>query len=260
MNNENINQNPPDDLPQPKIFASPNVLVAYAICWTVTIVTMLTSITMVFTVSDYTKEKMIEHVALCVVAFVLMHIPLAMYSRYHFHTPPFIQIAMAFLIFAHFVLGEVFRFYDHVFMFDKFLHLTNGLVIAMCGFSIVYGYSKSDDGHIRLSPFFVALFSFCFAVTLLTLWESFEYMVDTLGGFNMQRYKDGLSEVIGEDGVKYMVTNSKQGSGLKDTMNDLMIGMIGAVVVSTVGWMKFKKDPYYTKFLIVRKKPVVTKE
>jgi hypothetical protein len=222
---------------------------------------MLTSIFM-FATAYTSIEKVIEHIALCVVGLVLMTIPLAMYKRYHYQIPPFLQIAVAFLIFAHFVLGEVFRFYDHVLMFDKFLHLTNGLVIATCGFSVVYGFSKSDDGPIRMSPFFAALFSCCFAVSLLTTWEIFEFLVDTVGGFNMQRYKDCLTDVYDDDGaLKYIITNSKQGSGLKDTMQDLIIGTLGAVVVSAIGWLRFKEDPDNNmKFLIVRKKPIVSKE
>jgi hypothetical protein len=249
---------PPDPL-KPKTFTSRHVLAVYAVCWSIILTTMLASIVMTFTVNDYTPEKMIEHFALCVVAFVLMHIPLVLRKRYHYHVPPFIQISIAILIFAHFVLGEVFRFYDHVFLFDKFLHLTNGLVIATCGFSIVYGFSKTEDGLIKLSPFFAALFSFCFAITLLTLWETFEYVVDTLGGFNMQRYKDGLSEAEC-GGATRLVTSTKQGSGLIDTMQDLIIGTCGAIVVSIFGWMKLRKDPDFTRFLIVRKKPELLKE
>jgi hypothetical protein len=41
-------------------------------------------------------------------------------------------------------------------------------------------------------------------------------------------------------------------------MNDLMIGALGALGVSILGWMKFKTDPdtdNHKKFLITRKKP-----
>jgi hypothetical protein len=201
---------------------------------------------------------MFEHIGLCVGAFTLMHIPLVMHKRFHFRMPSFIQISIAFLILAHFVLGEIFRFYDHVMLFDKFLHMTGGLTVGACGFSIVYGFSKTADGPIKLSPFFAALFSVCFAVAMLTFWEIFEYMVDSIGGFNMQRYKDGITEVDIE-GTMYLVTNSRQGSGLKDTMNDLMIGTLGAVLVSIFGWMKLTQNPHDKKYLIVRKKPAVQK-
>jgi hypothetical protein len=260
MSKNNAAQNIPGSPPKTKTFASRHVLVAYAVCWSITTATMLSSIFM-FAASLTSIEKMTEHIVLCVVTFVLLHIPLVLHKRYHYHIPSFIQISVAILIFAHFVLGEVFRFYDHVILFDKTLHLTNGLVIAACGFSVVYGFSKTDDGPIKLSPFFAALFSFCFAITLLTLWEMLEYMLDSLWGFNMQRYKDGITEVFDENGkLQYLVTKTKRGTGLIDTMHDLTIGAIGAVVVSIIGWMKIKRDSDYTKFLIVRKKPEVSKE
>jgi hypothetical protein len=196
---------------------------------------------------------MIEHVALCVVAIVLMHIPVRMYTKMDFHIPPFIQIIIAFFIVAHFVLGEVYRFYDYVFLFDKLLHTTAGIVMAMCGFSIVYGYSRADDGIIRLSPFFFAMFSFCFAITLMTLWEIFEYAVDYAFGYNMQRWKDGLS-VLTADGAEYTVTALRQGTGLKDTMTDVIAGTVSAAVISVICGLWFKKNQNISKYLVVRKK------
>jgi Na+-transporting NADH:ubiquinone oxidoreductase subunit NqrD len=238
------------------MFGTRRVFVAYIICWSITVATMVASIVSSLAPPANSTEKMIEHIALCVVAIVFMHIPVRMYTKMDFHIPPFIQIIIAFFIVAHFVLGEVYRFYDYVFFFDKVLHVTAGTVMTMCGFSIVYGYSKSESGAVRLSPFFFAMFSFCFAVTLMTLWEIFEYSVDRFLGYNMQRWKDGWlegsEEVVG--GVTYMKTVYYQGAGLKDTMTDIIAGTVSAAVISVIGGLWFKKNQNFSKYLLIRKK------
>jgi hypothetical protein len=240
-------------IPFSGMFGSRKVFAAYIVCWSITLATMAASIVSSLAPRVNSNEKMIEHVALCVVAIVLMHIPVRMYTKMDFHIPPFIQIIIAFFIVAHFVLGEVYRFYDDVYFFDKVLHVTAGVVMAMCGFSIVYGYSKSEDGAVRLSPFFFAMFSFCFAITLMTLWEIFEYAVDRSLGYNMQRWKDGLSELV-VDGVTYITTDCRPGAGLKDTMTDIIVGTVSAAVISVVGGLWFAKDQGFSKYLVVRKK------
>jgi hypothetical protein len=238
-------------------------------------------------------EKMIEHVALCVFGLLFMAIPLVMHRKYDFRWPPFIHITIAVIIFSHFVLGEIYRFYDYNMGFDKVLHVMGGVVIAMCGFSIANGLNKTADGPIRLSPFFTGLFSFCFAATLLVLWEFFEYGVDYFGGFNMQRWLDSLgilTVATGEvsdfsvirsldgqlkimlkstgdtldfairhwqncaDGTRYLVTNAAQGSGLIDTMDDLIFGVLGGAAVSIIGALSLKKNPDNKKYLIIREK------
>jgi len=238
-------------IPFSGMFGSRRVFVAYIICWSITIATMVASIVSSLAPRVNSGEKMVEHVALCVVAIVLMHIPVRMYTKMGFHIPPFIQIIIAFFIVAHFVLGEVYRFYDYVFLFDKVLHITAGVVMAMCGFSIVYGYSKTDDGAVKLSPFFFAMFSFCFAVTLMTVWEIFEYSVDGVFGYNMQRWKDGLAAAdVGER----VVATHRRDTGLRDTMTDIIAGTVSAAVISVVGGLWFKKNQNFSKYLLVRKK------
>jgi hypothetical protein len=252
-------------------------------------VSIITSVTIL---TDNRYEKLIEHLGLCVGGLLFLAVPVVIQRRYSLRIPPFIYIGTAFLILAHFVMGEIYRFYDYIFLYDKVLHITGGVVIAMYGFSIVNGFSKTDDGPIRLSPFFTGLFSFCFAATLLVLWEFFEYGVDSIWGFNMQRWMDSLSILVAEtgetldfevkrrwfgelkiliketgeilnlnvknwnslDGTRYLITSSAQGSGLVDTMGDLIVGTIGAAAVSIIGALSLKKNPDNKAFLIVRNK------
>jgi hypothetical protein len=275
-----------------KTFGTRKVFAAYIVCVAITLITMTVSIITSVIIHINPYEKLIEHLGLCVGGLLFLALPVALHRRYSLRIPPFIYIGTAFLIFAHFVMGEVYRFYDYIFLYDKILHITGGVVIAMYGFSIVNGFSKTEDGPIKLSPFFTGLFSFCFAMTLLVLWEFFEYGVDSIWGFNMQRWMDSLSVLVAEtgetlefevkrrwygelkillkesgevlnlnirnwnnlDGTRYLVTSSAQSSGLVDTMDDLIVGCIGALAVSVIGALSLKKNPDSKRFLIVREK------
>jgi len=237
-----------------KFFGSRKVLAVYTICQIFTLATMVTSVITSLAVGTLAIEKMLEHILLCLVTVVLLHIPMFIRSKLKWRIPPFFQITVTVFIVAHFVLGEIYRFYDYVFLFDKVLHTTAGVVLALGGFSIVYAFSKTKEGAVRLSPFFVAMFSFCFAIMLLTLWEIFEYSMDVFFDLNMQRWQDGLSEIM-VDGKSALITDSGQGSGLIDTMTDIIVGTVGAAVISVLGGLWVKKNPKNTNFFIVKEVP-----
>ena len=105
----------------------------------------------------------------------------------------------------------------------------------------------------KLSPFFIVLFSFCFALSIEYIWELVEYAVDTvtyrlsgfIGASNMQRWKDGIvtaggAPVSAEGGY---VTSSLRGTGLKDSMMDMLVNIIGAAVVCGVALIGLKLRP-----------------
>ena len=103
--------------------------------------------------------------------------------------------------------------------------------------------NKHDNTHVSLSPFFVALFSFCFAVTMGVLWEIYEFSFDGLLGLNMQKFAL-------ENG-----TNLVGRLALMDTMKDLIVDALGAFVVSIMGYISLKyKKGWLDKLLITKVK------
>ncbi|MFO7818087.1 MAG: hypothetical protein R6V39_10475, partial [Desulfovibrionales bacterium] len=71
---------------------------------------------------------------------------------------------------------------------------------------------------VYLNPGFVAFFAFLFAVGTGALWEIFEFSMDSLVGMNMQK------GMLGDE------------SGLTDTMFDLMVDTLGALVIAVLGF------------------------
>jgi len=74
-----------------------------------------------------------------------------------------------------------------------------------------------------MTSVFISLFAFLFAVTIGTLWEIFEFFMDQLFGFNMQK------PMMGDP------------SGLTDTMWDMIVNATGAFIISFVGWWYLKR-------------------
>ena len=152
-------------------------------------------------------------------------------------------------IFAHYVLGEVLRVYDHSIVFDKILHTTSGVIMSFIGFSFIFMLNKINPEKMKLSPFFIVLFTFCFTMTTEYVWELFEYSADRLLDLNMQRWQDGITETLENGSV---ISSVPYGGGLKDTMGDMAVNILGCLrvcVYALVG-MKLKPDWFDGKLIL----------
>lgn len=206
-------------------------------------------------------ETYLNQILMCVLALVCLNIPLFFRRRLKVRVPDFISIIVYIFVFLHFVLGEIYRFYDHYFLFDKVLHATGGAIIALIGFSVVLSFTRLESGKVKLSPFFLVLFGFCFSLSIEYVWELVEYAVDEIsfrlsgfdGAANMQRWKDGVewSEEAGR-----FVAVSVRGSGLKDSMTDMIVNIVGALIVcgAALAGIRFRPDWFAGKLLISYKK------
>lgn len=175
---------------------------------------------------------------LCFFAFVIFR------KRFKLHIPSYLLVVIYLFIFAHFILGEVYRVYDSSILFDKILHTTGGVVIACIGISVAYALSDSGSSRVRLSPFFVVLFAFCFALAIEYVWELFEYGVDRIINANMQRWKDSI---IGYDEAGNAITSVPWGSGLNDSMQDMIVNIIGAFSVCLIFYFVLSKKPEWMR-------------
>ena len=95
------------------------------------------------------------------------------------------------------------------------------------------------------------LFTFCFTMTTEYVWELFEYSMDRIFNTNMQRWTDGVLETL-EDGS--VISAIPYGSGLKDTMGDMgvnIIGCLGVCIYAIVG-MKLKPDWFDGKLILTQ--------
>ena len=143
----------------------------------------------------------------------------------HFHVtvPAEFQLLAVLFMFASLFLGEIRRYYDRIWWWDIALHASSGLLLGLFGFLLIYVLNQNRRIELHLRPVFMALFAFLFAVTVGTLWEIFEFSMDHFVGTNMQK------SMLGDD------------SGLTDTMWDLIVDALGALLISVFGWWYMKR-------------------
>ena len=195
----------------------------------------------------------------CILALVLLYLPSWIQVRLHIELPPPLEIAVLCFIFAAEILGEVNAFYVVVPHWDTMLHTINGFLAAEVGFSLIMLLNDDERLTFDLSPFFLALVAFCFSMTIGVLWEFFEFGADFFFHTDMQKdtiindlYTVALdptntNKVIAIRGIQDVAVNGESlglggylDIGLIDTMKDLFVNFIGAVVFSVTGFFYAK--------------------
>lgn len=216
-----------------------------------TILLMVFSIVEIcLTKDDSQRSRSIFVLAQAFAMFVCTTLIPLVEKRWKIDVPTFMEII--FLLFAacHMLLGEIGDYYVKITWWDSMLHTISGGLIAILSFSIIYLLNKNDRITFLLSPGFLCIFAICFSLAAGVVWEVFEYFTDAIAGTNMQRYKesvDPFTEFVGRD-------------ALKDTMKDLMLDGIGAVVVGILGYFDGKFHlGLFSKWTIARQ-PIDTSQ
>lgn len=200
-----------------------------------------------------------ENALICVLALILFLVPAFLEKTLKIEFPTTLEILIFVFIFSAEILGEINNFYGKYELFDDILHAINGFACASIGFSSVYILNEKTKS-LKLSPFFVALVSFCFSMTIGILWEFFEYNADKYLGLDMQKdtYVENINTVILDpeesnkvikiEDIEYTILYDKDGKeltkidnyldlGIHDTMEDLKVNFIGAFVFSIYGYL-----------------------
>lgn len=200
-----------------------------------------------------------ENVFLCVLTLVLLLIPSLIQINLKIELPTALEITILVFIFAAEILGEIQSYYIKFPFWDTVLHTINGFLMAAIGFALVDILNRSKKFSIQLSPVFLAIVAFCFSMTIGVIWEFFEYGMDQFFGLDMQKDTviQGFSSVLldptksnipvpVQDITEVLVNGRDLGLGgyldigLIDTMNDLFVNFVGAVLFSIIGYFYVK--------------------
>ncbi len=181
--------------------------------------------------SSATRDAGISNIFLSVLAIFLFSVPWMIESRFKLDIPNYLEILVLSFLFASIVLGNIHNFLVSVEGYDKLLHAVSGITISIIAFEIIHFMNLSKSAETRMNPLITAVFAFTFSITLLVLWEFYEFSIDTIAYNldhdtlrNMQRYQwDNTSLIF------------PQSYGLMDTMLDLIVGALGAAIVSITG-------------------------
>lgn len=191
------------------------------------------------------------NVFLCGLTLALFMIPTFVERRLHIDVPNTLEIIILLFIFSAEILGEIQEYYLIFPFWDTMLHTMNGFLMAAIGIAMVDILNRSRKFKVRLSPAFVALVAFCFSMTVGVVWEFFEYGMDCFFHTDMQKdtWINAISSVsLNPEGrnsavrvlVDSVVVNGQEWPayldiGLHDTMKDLLVNFVGAVIFSLIG-------------------------
>ena len=193
-----------------------------------------------------------------ILTLILFMVPQFLDKKLSVTIPVGLETVILIFIFSAEILGEINAFYVKIPIWDSILHTTNGFLMAAIGFALIDLFYRSEKFSIKMSPYFVAFFAFCFSMTVGVLWEFFEFSMDQFFGLDMQKdwivtainsvklNPTGANVPIHVD-VQSVVINGEQWNlggyldiGLIDTMKDLIVNFIGAVVFSVIGILYLK--------------------
>lgn len=213
-----------------------------------------------------------ENVFMCILTLILFLVPIFVDKKLNIKLPTVFESIVLLFIFAAEILGEVQNFYGIFKGWDTILHTINGFLCAAIGFSLIDILNRSHKFHAKLSPFFVALVSFCFSMTIGVLWEFFEFGADTILKYDMQKDRiassistvylepEGKNKPVIINDIEKTVIYSYDDSGdiiettieggyldigLVDTMKDLIVNFVGAVFFSIIGMLYIKNRDGY---------------
>ena len=200
-----------------------------------------------------------ENVFLCILTLFLLILPSAAQVTMRIELPTVLESIILIFIFAAEILGEISEFYLLFPFWDTMLHTMNGFLAAAIGFSMVDLLNRSDKVLFQLSPMFTAIVALCFSMTIGVVWEFFEFAMDQLGGLDMQKdtvihtissvmlNSQGKNVPVVIGGIEEVMVNGQElglggylDIGLLDTMEDLIVNFIGAVVFSVFGYFYVK--------------------
>ncbi len=208
-----------------------------------------------------------ENVFMCVLSLLLFTIPTIISEKFKIGLPSLLEAIIYIFIFSTTILGEINNFYGVIPFWDTMLHTINGFLCAGIGFSLV-DLLNQNSKQINLSPIYVVVVAFCFSMTIGILWEFYEFTADYVFRTDMQKdriiqnistvelnpYGKNIpikinniekTQIYSKDGKITTIENGYLDIGIIDTMKDLFVNFIGAVVFSVIGYLYVKNREKY---------------
>lgn len=200
-----------------------------------------------------------ESVFVGVLALILFLLPPLVERTFHLTLPTTLEVLVFAFVFCAEILGEIECYYMRFAFWDTMLHTVNGFMFAAFGFCLVDIFNRNKRLRFELSPIFLSIVAFCFSMTIGILWEFFEFSGDALLATDMQKdfiirqvstvaldatnsntpvvIRDIVStQIQTANGQVITIEGGYLDIGLIDTMKDLFVNFIGAIVFSVIGY------------------------
>lgn len=181
----------------------------YPLTWTCVVIAVLAASLIVGAVLAAFSGNW-ESAFLSGVAAALILAPFVLRSKFDIYLPTAFSVFIAIFVYATLVLGELEDYYERFWWWDMVLHSGTAVAFGLIGLTLILLFFKKK--RVSGNPLVLAVFSFCFALSIGALWEIYEFGLDQLFGLNTQK------------------------SGLPDTMTDLIVDAAGALIAGVIAF------------------------
>jgi hypothetical protein len=147
------------------------------------------------------------------IALLTTFIPTTLDKILNIKIPASAEIIYIMFLYGLLTLGELRGFYHGTWWWSFIMTFTASLALGFTALSIIHVLHKTN--RINTNPLLAAILIFALALSFATLWEILEFTLDTLIHSGLQK-------------------------GLLDTMQDLSINVLGALLVSVAGYNSIK--------------------
>ncbi len=149
-----------------------------------------------------------------IISFAVTLLPKILYESFGVLIPIDLEVMIILFVYGTLLFGESRGYFSQFWWVGIIVNVSEGIALGIVGLTILFALYKNEQ--LEASPAIIALFSFCFALAIGTLWEFFEFGMDNLFGFYLQK------------------------ESLVDTMLDLAFDAFGGLIVSIAGYNYLK--------------------
>jgi hypothetical protein len=212
------------------VFISLIISVMYSI---ISMILLSTGKEIAFIASKSTSEHLFTALK-CFLGAVIMFVPAFLEKQFDLKLKNSIKVSFVLFLYGAIILGDARDYYYKFPYWDTILHIFSGALICLIGFSIIDIMIAKKIITIKLDSKFIPIFAFCFALSLGAIWEFYEFTLDRLLNLNMQRY-------LLSDGSAFIGALA-----LLDTMEDLIVDALGAVIIIIFKFISVKRNKKIT--------------
>lgn len=197
------------------------------------LITLLVNIIKIFTVQPASQYILLTLEMLLGIA--VLFVPFLFTKLTGLVFPKMVRLYYWFFLWISVFLGTGFRLIIVIPFWDKILHTVSPILLVAVGYAFI-GYYLRDIDYAKISPWLFIIMGFAFAGLCGVFWEFWEFLCDSLGDMNLQRY-------MSESGVPYVGQ-----AALMDTMGDLLTNTLGALVLTLYSFTQRHKPEYFKSY------------
>lgn len=174
-----------------------------------------------------------------VAGIALIFLPIIFTKLTKLEFPTMVRLYYWFFLWIAVFLGTGLRFIGMIPFWDKILHAVSPMLLVAVGYALI-GYFLRDTDFTKISPWLFLVFGFAFAGLCGVFWEFWECLCDQLFDMNLQRY-------LHENGQPFIGR-----AALMDTMGDLIVNTIGALILTAYSFFKRNDENYFKQYAFTK--------